>query len=132
MGVHRFLTIAMGMAMVVIVVVMAMSVIVLLFHRQRFDPCAAVDRDQRLVLGTFEHRLQKALHPQAIDHQHLGLAEAGHILGTRLVGVAIGAGWQQRADLGAVPRHRLGEQGAGEDCGDDLQLLSAGLIHRLS
>ena len=90
-GVDRFFPIAVGMAMVVVVVVvMAMSVIVLLFHLQGFDPSTAIDRDQFLVFSAFKHRLQKALHAQAIDHQHLGLAEAGHILGTRLVGMAIG------------------------------------------
>ncbi len=48
------------------------------------------------------------------------------------MGMAIGTSWQQRADLGAITSHRLGEQGGGEDRGDDLQLLAAGLIHRLS
>ena len=53
MGVHGVITMAvMVMMTMVVVVMMAMTVIVLLFHRQGFDPCAAVDRDQRLVLGT--------------------------------------------------------------------------------
>ena len=56
---------------------------------QGLDPGTAVNCEQRLILGTAQQGLQERLQAQAIDHQHLGLAEVRHILRPPLESVGI-------------------------------------------
>lgn len=92
-----------------------------LLRLQSRDPLAAVNKAQLGVSSVGEQSLQKGLHSQPIDHQHICLGQQTRVFGPSLKAVGPHLGRDERPHLRPIPRHGAGKLRHRQDGGHHLR-----------